>query len=167
MRPTDPMPVNPDVTPVNPDVTYEEKDVQTSSIISFGVGLFVVCSLVLVAMWGAFRLFASQEKHNQRALAPGVAASLQRTPAEPRLEPLPLLPRQRLRVAEDALLSSYGWVDRPGGVARIPIDRAMALIVEHGVPGGKPLPPPAAEPSSAPAGAASSMNGAATNGTHP
>lgn len=28
------------------------------------------------------------------------------------------------------LLESYGWVDRKGGVAHIPIDRAIKLIVE-------------------------------------
>jgi hypothetical protein len=32
---------------------------------------------------------------------------------------------------EEARLRSYGWVDRPGGVAHIPIDRAMALVVDE------------------------------------
>jgi hypothetical protein len=31
-------------------------------------------------------------------------------------------------------LNSYGWVDQSAGVAHIPIDRAMDLIVEHGLP---------------------------------
>jgi hypothetical protein len=31
-------------------------------------------------------------------------------------------------------LASYGWVDRDRGVARIPIDRAMDLVVEGRLP---------------------------------
>lgn len=30
-------------------------------------------------------------------------------------------------------LHSYGWVDRSEGIARIPVDRAMTLILERGV----------------------------------
>jgi hypothetical protein len=31
-------------------------------------------------------------------------------------------------------LNSYGWIDQKAGVAHIPIERAMALIVERGIP---------------------------------
>ena len=138
---------------VNASVAREERDVRVSAVLWFGFWLFVLAIAVHLAMWGLFRLFAAQERAGQRELAPGVAASLRRTPAEPRLEPLPLVPRQALRAAEDARLSSYGWVSRSGGVARIPVDRAMELIVEHGVPGGRPFPPPTPEPGPAPGAA--------------
>jgi hypothetical protein len=32
------------------------------------------------------------------------------------------------------MLSSYGWLDRNAGVVRIPIDRAMKMTVERGLP---------------------------------
>ena len=35
---------------------------------------------------------------------------------------------------EDLLLDHYTWVDKQQGVVRIPIDRAMELIVEKGLP---------------------------------
>ena len=41
---------------------------------------------------------------------------------------------ERLRAAEDGQLNSYGWVDRYTSVAHIPIDRAMQLILERGLP---------------------------------
>ena len=41
---------------------------------------------------------------------------------------------KELREEEAARLSSYGWVDRPAGVAHIPIDRAMAILAERGLP---------------------------------
>jgi hypothetical protein len=31
-------------------------------------------------------------------------------------------------------LSTYGWVDRQNGTARIPIERAMDIIAEQGLP---------------------------------
>jgi hypothetical protein len=31
-------------------------------------------------------------------------------------------------------LNSYGWVDQQAGIARIPIDRAMALLAQRGLP---------------------------------
>jgi len=149
MRPTElgpPLNAPPvDAPPLNANVSREERDVRISAILWFGFWLLVSAVVIHVAIWGLFRLFAAQERTGQRTLAPGVAASLQRTPREPRLEPLPLAPRAALRASEDARLSSYGWVDRANGVARIPIDRAMELIVQTGVPGGKPLPPPPAE----------------------
>lgn len=38
------------------------------------------------------------------------------------------------RAQERAQLESYGWVDQAAGVAHIPIERAMALIAEQGLP---------------------------------
>jgi hypothetical protein len=70
-----------------------------------------------------------------------VAANLRRTPSGPRLEPNPLAPRLAARAREDALLGGYGWVDANAGVARIPIDRAMEILVEKGLPPSKPMVP--------------------------
>jgi hypothetical protein len=39
------------------------------------------------------------------------------------------------RHAEDARLSTYVWSDREHNRVRLPIDRAMSLIVEQGLPG--------------------------------
>jgi hypothetical protein len=37
----------------------------------------------------------------------------------------------QLRASQQAELHSYGWIDEAGGVARIPIERAMELTVEE------------------------------------
>jgi hypothetical protein len=41
---------------------------------------------------------------------------------------------KQLRATEDAILSSYGWVDRQKGIVRIPIDRAIDLVLQRGLP---------------------------------
>ena len=39
-----------------------------------------------------------------------------------------------LRSAEEQDLTSSGWIDRNAGVVRIPIDRAMQLLLQRGLP---------------------------------
>jgi len=39
-----------------------------------------------------------------------------------------------LRAKQEGLLNGYGWVNKEGGVARIPIDEAMRMVVEKGLP---------------------------------
>ncbi|HEX2473185.1 MAG TPA: hypothetical protein VHK01_00480 [Lacipirellulaceae bacterium] len=41
---------------------------------------------------------------------------------------------QQLRDEERILLNEYKWIDRTAGVARIPVDRAMEIISQHGLP---------------------------------
>lgn len=41
---------------------------------------------------------------------------------------------QALRPGEDKVLHSYGWVDEKKGIARIPIDRAIDIIAQQGLP---------------------------------
>jgi hypothetical protein len=59
---------------------------------------------------------------------------MRRLPPEPRLQTDPRDDMANLRRSEDDVLDSYGWVDRNAGVVRIPIERAMTLVVERGLP---------------------------------
>jgi hypothetical protein len=158
MDPTD-RPAVPGVSPGGnhpaPEAGHEKSDVSISGIVKFGIGLALAAALVHVALWGLFRLFQAREVKRDEPVPPMVAASLRRTPPEPRLEPDPLAPRAAARAREDAMLASYGWVDRSAGIARIPIDRAMELLVEKGLPPSKPMVPvtpgvPAATPAPVP-----------------
>ncbi len=53
----------------------------------------------------------------------------QPTPPEPRLQVAPEEEYQNLKSTQESILNSYGWVDQSNGMARIPIDRAMELVV--------------------------------------
>jgi hypothetical protein len=66
----------------------------------------------------------------------------------PRLQPDPARELAEMRAQEDALLHSYGWVDRSAGVVRIPIERAMQLTLDRGLPVRKSV--PKASPAPAP-----------------
>ena len=118
---------------------HETQDVSISAIVKFGVGLAVGAAVVSLAMWGLLRYFEESQEKREEPVPPMVAANLKRTPRDPRLEPNPLAPRLAMRAREKELLGSYAWVDRGAGMARIPIDRAMELLVERGLPPSKPM----------------------------
>jgi hypothetical protein len=126
-------------TETREDAVRRSREVNTRGALIFAFWLAAGTIVVAVGMYGLFRAMQKKEDAADRPLAPAVAASLQRTPPEPRLEAMPLVPRQKLRAEEDAVLTSYAWVDKPRGFVRIPVDRAMELLVERGLPPAKPM----------------------------
>jgi len=93
-------------------------------------GTTLVCQIL---MWGLFELFDKQATRDDVARAPLAA------PAGTLAPPPNLLTDEagnlaNFRHQEDEMLSTYGWVDRNGGVVRIPIARAKSLLLERGLP---------------------------------
>jgi len=86
-------------------------------------------------MWGLFRYFDADADAHDAMRAPTAAALGAEAPMPALLtnEPLNL---ETFRTREDEMLSSYGWVDQNAGIVRLPIDRAKALVLERGLPGG-------------------------------
>ncbi len=132
------------------------RDVNIRGVLLFGLWLAVAAVVVQVGVWVLYRALARQETARERPLPPLVVSNLKRTPPEPRLEPLPLAPRAKLTEEENGILTTYGWVDRNRGVVRLPIDRAMEMLVQQGLPPSKPMaaaapmPAPGAAPASSP-----------------
>ena len=62
------------------------------------------------------------------------AGQQDRLPPEPRLQNDPQQEFRDLRAKQESLLKGYGWVNQAAGVARIPIDEAMRMVVERGLP---------------------------------
>jgi hypothetical protein len=59
---------------------------------------------------------------------------------EPRLQVDEVRDLGRLQRQEESNLTSYGWVDRKAGVARIPIEEAMQIVAQRGLPAPPPGP---------------------------
>ncbi|HEY7172627.1 MAG TPA: hypothetical protein VH417_17365 [Vicinamibacterales bacterium] len=144
---------------VNETVHHEESDVNIRAIFGFGLGLLIVGIVVHVAVLLLFRYFSSgQEAANSVRQYPLAAGQENRLPPEPRLQTNPRQDLLDLRAQEDQLLKGYSWVDRNAGVVRIPIDDAMKLVVQRGLPARGPQQPgqqPAAGPAPAPSAQAS------------
>ena len=119
---------------------YEHTDAKIGPLAVLGVvvGLLVLISLTGVAiMW---RVMAYQT-HDTGELRGSPLAGLRPLPPSPRLQITPSTDLKDTRDQERDLLLSYGWVEKDKGVVRIPIDRAMDLLAERGLPAGKPEPP--------------------------
>ena len=67
--------------------------------------------------------------------------------------------RQRLQAEQQQRLSGYAWVDRTHGLVRIPIERAIRLIVEAGPKAYDPIAPSADALASPTAGAQRATSG--------
>jgi hypothetical protein len=119
---------------VNPGVHHEHSDVNIRAILGFGAGLIVTTAVVYVLIFGLFRYFESREGVKVQAEYPLAASEGHREPPEPRLQTDPRQDLIDFRATEDDVLGSYGWVDKNAGVVRIPIEAAMKLTLERGLP---------------------------------
>jgi hypothetical protein len=50
------------------------------------------------------------------------------------LQPHPATDLKRYCEIEQEQLSTYGWVDKNNGLVRIPVDRAMDIVLQKGLP---------------------------------
>ena len=110
---------------------HEEKDVDVGSMFLIAVILFLSCALIFLCIGGVMRFLSI--KKAAREAPPRVAPMAGAFP-QPRVQVRPAFDLEKLRVAEDAQLNSYGWANRDAGVVHIPIHRAMQLILERGLP---------------------------------
>jgi hypothetical protein len=118
----------------HPESHHEESDVDFRGIMTFAGGLIAVAVFVSFLIFGIFRFFDGREGVKVAAEFPLAAEQGHHEPPEPRLQTDPRQDMADLRAREDDLLGSYGWVDKNAGVVRIPIDAAMKLTLERGLP---------------------------------
>jgi hypothetical protein len=128
-----------------PGSGYEHTDANVWVLVKFAVWLAISAVVIHVGLWFAFELFVQQRELKTEAEFPlAVTTPQPRLPAEPRLQRQPANEMYEFRLREDAVLRGYGWVDRDAGTVRIPIEDAMRLTVERGLPSRAAA--PAADP---------------------
>src|SRR5262245_343478 len=104
-------PQSPSGAAVNPPVRHEESDVNIRGILMFAAGLFFVAVAIHIVVWGIFRYFEAREAHQPPVTYPLALDRERQLPPEPRLQTNPREDLRELRAAEDATLTTYGWVD--------------------------------------------------------
>jgi hypothetical protein len=123
---------------------YEKTDADAGDTYRAGLyilGTMVVTALVLVPM---YRFLGRREAREQAPAATVLKADPKAAPAAfPRLVTAEPAALAEFRAQEDAFLTSYGWVEKDAGIARMPIDEAMKIVAERGLP---KFPAPAASP---------------------
>ena len=125
-----------------------DSELDFGSIVKFGIGLAITTAVVLAAVgWMSTRFKSAQEARDPNP-SPLAEARAPKPPPEPRLQTSPPRDMEQLRAEEDAILGGYGWVDAQRRIGRIPIERAMDILAETGLPS----PPPAASSEKPPGG---------------
>jgi len=117
---------------LQPSHGHEANTVRIGPIIVFGGTLVILTIIVLLLMRGMFNTYMSRAEQSEPIPSPLVVT--RKPPPEPRLQVSPARELEQMRSDEDALLYSYGWVDRDTGVVHIPINRAIDVLIERGLP---------------------------------
>lgn len=118
---------------VNESVAYERKDVNAWAILWVGVVMIVAAVVIHTVVWWLFDAFDRREA--QKGRPPATLVQTQRpAPPEPRLQTDAPADLDELRATKERELESYGWIDQQKGVVHIPVEQAMSLLVERGLP---------------------------------
>jgi hypothetical protein len=129
---------------------HEQSEVNVRTIVVSLAFLLLGAFLSAIITVGIFRYLHNTYKPDEAA-----KQAQPQIPPEPRIEVAPAEQIQTLRAHEDHILTSYSWVDQKSGTVRVPIDRAIDMLAQKGLPahdymsdilaGRRPPPPQAAK----------------------
>jgi hypothetical protein len=128
----------------HPEAGFELQDLGSTAVYAFFVAIVVGAALVALVLRGTLYFAQHYASEHQATLAspllPPKGESGEVLPSEvaqfpqPRLETSERTEIHDFRLKEEQQLHSYGWVDQASGIMHIPIDRAMELIAQRGLP---------------------------------
>ncbi|MGO9088996.1 MAG: hypothetical protein ACLQBK_27650 [Candidatus Sulfotelmatobacter sp.] len=131
---------------------FERRDVGIAGVLYFLLGLAVLGFVASLVVTGLFHYLDKRTEAQQTPVSPLVTNApkdtrhlppeyngnyqqyLQKNFPSPQLEIDERTELNKDRLREEQTLSTYDWVDQNAGTVRIPIDRAMDLIVQRGLP---------------------------------
>ena len=135
------------------ELGYETRDIDLRTITIWIAGLFIGGGVTAFITLGVYWLFVSQE------VKPGTGTQLvnvRKLPPEgyPRVQAHPREEIGDFRHEEDERVYNYAWKDKQKGIVRIPVDKAIDLVLQKGLPartgvpadnGAQPAAPSASE----------------------
>lgn len=124
--------------PRNPHVRHEPGDVNALALTKFGLAMAGLIVVFLFGLWGMFEYLKKREAELGLPLSPAAIVNAQKQPPEPRLQPYAVRDMRDMRAAEDKIMRQYAWIDPDKGIVRIPVERAMDLIAQRGLPAAPP-----------------------------
>jgi hypothetical protein len=127
---------------------YERQDIGVAPVVYFLLALVVAGGLVHFVVSGLYSYLEKTSRAQQTPVSPLVTNApadtrhlsadyrdyLKQNFPAPQLEIDERNQLDKIRIDEAQTLSTYDWVDQKAGTVRIPIDRAMDLLVQRGLP---------------------------------
>jgi hypothetical protein len=133
--------------PRNADVSFEKADVQVTTIYWYLGALAIAVILSYIVCVFVLRLttkIAVEFDTPPPMIRQEMGSAYEALPPEPRLQGVPghlTDPQTDLRQkvkADTAANEKYGWIDQSSGIAQIPVQDAMKIIAEKGLPAIQP-----------------------------
>lgn len=133
----------------NPEVRHERRTFNTRGVLLFLAFMVVFALFIHLAVRGLMTIYSKSTPLIRTATNPEMAAPPATSPPAPVLQPDPVADLHQMRAQEDQILQGYAWIDQRSSKVRIPIARAMQLLVQRGLPnvsGTAPAPSAPAQP---------------------
>lgn len=138
----------------NAHLKHETRDASIRTLINWGIALALLLGSGFAIGYGTFYFFTSQvnpgdlfrpsgaaeervpstERQAFRGRKPSPFENPRVLPPEPRLQVNAPQDLKQYLDEEQKTLDTYGWVNKSAGVVRIPIDRAMDILIQKGLP---------------------------------
>jgi hypothetical protein len=124
---------------------YERSDIGVAGVLYFLAGLAVAGVLIHFVVTGLYSYLEKRSEAGQVPVSPLVTNAPADTRHISRDYPQGAFPNPKLeedergqlndiRLKEEQTLSTYDYIDQKAGTVRIPIDRAMDLVAQRGLP---------------------------------
>jgi hypothetical protein len=117
-------------SPVDRGAGYERRDAYVPALLKFAFWMAVALAVVMVGMKWTFDYYSRTQPLGAPASPLFAGREL---PPSPRLQVQPRLDLKDYCAAQQQAVNSYAWVDRSSGVVRVPVDRAMDLLLARGL----------------------------------
>ena len=131
-----------------PETGFEREDLSTRGVFAFMIGLAIFGAVIYFIIVGMYSFLDNYERSQMATASPLVTSkgAMSRVVTQDYMDKqfkengAPMLEtneRGQFRdflVNQENQLNSYGWVDEKADVAHIPIERAMELTVQRGLP---------------------------------
>jgi hypothetical protein len=110
---------------------YETRDANARGVFGFLIVLSIVLAFTAIVCWGLFKHYSA----GRASLTPTSPFSATRQlPAGPQLQVNPRQDLLKFRAQQEHSLESYSWENRDDGTVRVPIERAMDMLLKQGLP---------------------------------
>lgn len=108
----------------------EVRDANIGLVVKTGLGLLIF----LIGCIGVAKFQYEYEVSRQPAAVSGPFSQEQRLPPEPRLQAYPAKDLTTFRETQSHVAATYGWVDKQAGLARVPVEKALEMVLKTGLP---------------------------------
>ena len=110
---------------------YETRDASIKGLITFAVVLALVLILTLISMRFMFDVLGKLTPLGETASPFNNGRNI---PSGPLVQANPHQDLTAFCANQSQAVSTYAWVNKDGGIVQIPIDRAMELTLQRGLP---------------------------------